>query len=124
MLQPFLKKNDKLAGILIIFVSLFVFIAITALASIKIDVNLSFDPHIFAGINAGLNATVAVLLIAGDQVPVTPLVEVVGKRGTAVFSQIGAIAVNVGTVGVLNVKTISSSTRLIPHVITHLYVPV
>ncbi len=64
MLKPFLKKNDKLASVLIILVSLLVFIAITALASIKIDVNLPFNPHIFAGINAGLNATVAVLLIA------------------------------------------------------------
>lgn len=64
MLKPFLKKNNKLASILIILISLLVFIAITALASIKVDVNLSFDPHIFAGINAGLNATVAILLIA------------------------------------------------------------
>ena len=64
MLKPFLKKNDKQASILIILVSLLVFIAITALASIKIDVKLPFDPHIFAGINAGLNATVSVLLLA------------------------------------------------------------
>ena len=64
MLKPFLKKNDKRAGLLIILVSLIVFIAITALASIKIEVNLPFNPHIFAGINASLNATVSVLLIA------------------------------------------------------------
>ena len=64
MLKPFLKKNDKQASILIILVSLIVFIAITALASIKIDVKLPFDPHIFAGINAALNATVSILLLA------------------------------------------------------------
>lgn len=64
MLTPFIKKNDKLASLLIILVSLIVFIAITALASIKVEVNLPFDPHIFAGINAALNATVSILLLA------------------------------------------------------------
>ena len=64
MLKPFLKKNDKQASILIILVCLIVFIAITAFASIKIDVKLPFDPHIFAGINDALNATVSILLLA------------------------------------------------------------
>lgn len=63
MLKPFLKKNDRLATLLIIIVSLIVFLAITALASVKIDVDLAFNPHIFAAINACLNATVATLLI-------------------------------------------------------------
>ena len=39
---------------------------------------------------------VAVLFKAGDQVPVTPLVEVVGKGDRAAPEQIGATAVNVG----------------------------
>ena len=39
---------------------------------------------------------VAVLLGAGDHVPVIPLVEVVGRVGKVVLIQIGLIALNVG----------------------------
>ena len=40
---------------------------------------------------------VAVLLtVAGDQVPVMPLVEVVGSTGAVVPEQMGAIAANAG----------------------------
>ena len=39
---------------------------------------------------------VAVLLTAGDHVPVTPLVEVVGKVGAVAPEQIAAIAAKVG----------------------------
>ena len=39
---------------------------------------------------------VVVLLSAGDQVPVIPLVEVVGKAAKLPPEQIGATAVNVG----------------------------
>ncbi len=39
---------------------------------------------------------VAVLLGAGDHVPVIPLVEVVGRVGKVVLIQMGLIAVNVG----------------------------
>ena len=42
---------------------------------------------------------VAVLLGAGDQVPVMPLFEVVGKEGKVVLIQIGATCVKVGTTG-------------------------
>ena len=41
---------------------------------------------------------VAVLFIAGDHVPVTPFVEVVGKAATVAPAQIGATCVNVGVV--------------------------
>ena len=33
--------------------------------SVKLNLSLNFDPHIFATINAGINSIVAVLLIAG-----------------------------------------------------------
>jgi hypothetical protein len=41
----------------------------------------------------------AILLGAGDHVPVIPLVDVVGKVGNGVLIQIGAIAVKVGVTG-------------------------
>ena len=45
---------------------------------------------------------VAVLLIAGDQVPVMPFVEVVGNAGTEAPLQYGPTAANVGvTFGVM-----------------------
>lgn len=43
---------------------------------------------------------VAKLFIAGDQVPDTPLVDVVGKEKDP-FSQIGAICVKLGVMGTL-----------------------
>lgn len=60
-----LKKNDKKARIFIIVVSLIIFAAITALSRIKLDVDLGFDKHIFAKLNACINSLVSVLLIAG-----------------------------------------------------------
>lgn len=64
MLKPVLKKNDRIANILIISVSLIVFLAVTALAKIKVDIQVPFDVHIFALINASINSLVAVLLLA------------------------------------------------------------
>ena len=46
---------------------------------------------------------VAVLFIAGDHVPVIPLIEVVGKADNAAPVQIGATAAKVGVVGVFTV---------------------
>jgi len=42
---------------------------------------------------------VAVLLMTGDQVPVTPLVEVPGKAAKAVPEQIGATGLKVAAIG-------------------------
>lgn len=64
-LKPVLKRNDKSAKILIWSVSIIVFIVVTILAKVKLDIPLGFDPHIFAAINAILNSGVTVLLIAG-----------------------------------------------------------
>jgi putative membrane protein len=65
MLQPALKKNDKLANWLIGIVSLVVFVVVVALGRIEWKVDLGFDPHVFARVNAVVNSLVAVLLMAG-----------------------------------------------------------
>ncbi len=60
-----IPKNDRLARVLILSVSVVVFIAVVILGRVSLQVDLGFDPHIFAGINAVINALVAVLLLAG-----------------------------------------------------------
>jgi putative membrane protein len=65
MLSPVLKKNDKQARLLILTVSFVVFAAIAILSKVKLDVDLGFDIHVFALINAVINSIVSVLLIAG-----------------------------------------------------------
>lgn len=65
MLAPVLKKNDKLAYILIGVFSVVVLAVVTFLSKFTLDVELPFDKHIFALINAVINTAVAVLLIAG-----------------------------------------------------------
>lgn len=63
--QPVLEKNDKTARIVIWAVSIITFFAIAALSGIKLNVNLPFNPHLFAAFNAVVNSCVAILLIAG-----------------------------------------------------------
>jgi putative membrane protein len=65
MLNPVLKKNDKQARLLIITVSVVVFLAVAILSKVKLDVDLGFDIHIFALINAVINSCVSILLVAG-----------------------------------------------------------
>jgi putative membrane protein len=65
MLPASIKKNDKLAYILIIIVSVVVFAAVAVLSRIKVEVNLGFDKHIFAHINALINTFVSLLLLGG-----------------------------------------------------------
>lgn len=62
---PDLKKNDKKANLLIWLVSIIVFAAVALLSKLKLEVNLGFDPHIFAKANVFINSAVAVLLIVG-----------------------------------------------------------
>ena len=62
--QPVLKKNDKTARVLIWSVSIITFLAIAVLSGIKLNVNLPFNPHVFAAFNAVVNSCVAILLIA------------------------------------------------------------
>jgi putative membrane protein len=60
-----LTKNDRKANILIYTFSIIVFVAVTALERVTLDVDLGFNPHIFAQLNAIINSVVAVLLAAG-----------------------------------------------------------
>lgn len=64
MLPPVWKKNDRKASVLIITFSVIVFTAVVVLSRVKLDVDLGFDVHWFARINAMINSTVTVLLIA------------------------------------------------------------
>jgi len=63
MLTAVWKKNDVRARFLIIALSVIVFGAIVALGKVKLNVDLGFDEHIFAKINAAINSTVSVLLL-------------------------------------------------------------
>ncbi len=60
-----IAKNDKKARVLILAVSAVVFIAVVILGRVKLDVDLGFDEHVFAKLNAIINSTVAVLLLSG-----------------------------------------------------------
>jgi putative membrane protein len=64
MLAPVWTRNDRKANVLILSFSVIVFAAVVVLNRIKLDVNLGFDVHIFALVNALINSTVTVLLIA------------------------------------------------------------
>lgn len=64
MLEPTLAKNDTKAKWLIGIFSIVVFTAIIFLSRYKLEVDLGFDVHIFATINAIINSMIAVLLIA------------------------------------------------------------
>ena len=64
MLQASISKNDKKAYWLIGIFSVVVFLAVSVLTKIKLNIDLGFDVHIFAAFNAFVNATIAVLLVA------------------------------------------------------------
>jgi len=64
MLQPSIIKNDSKARVLIWIVSIVVFAAVAFLSKYKLSVDIGFNPHLFATINAVLNSLVAILLIA------------------------------------------------------------
>src|SRR6476469_4753407 len=60
-----LTKNDRRARVWIYAVSILVFAAVAFLSRVKLAVDLGFDVHLFAKVNAVINTIVAVLLIAG-----------------------------------------------------------
>jgi putative membrane protein len=64
MLQASLTKNDKKANWLIGIFSVVVFGVVVALGQIKLNIDLGFNVHIFATINAVINSIVSVLLLA------------------------------------------------------------
>lgn len=60
-----LQKNDRRARVLILAFSAVVFAAVTVLERVTLNVNLGFDPHVLALVNAVINSVVALLLVAG-----------------------------------------------------------
>ena len=62
---PFLQPNESLAKKFIWIVSVVVFVSVALLSRLKWQVNLGFNPHIFATLNAFINSAVALLLLAG-----------------------------------------------------------
>lgn len=60
-----IKKNDRKARIIILSFSIVVFILVTWLERVTVDVDLGFNAHIFAFLNAIINTTVAILLVGG-----------------------------------------------------------
>jgi putative membrane protein len=64
MLSASITKNDKKAYWLIGIFSVVVFLAVSVLTKIKLNVDLGFEVHLFAAFNAFVNATIAVLLVA------------------------------------------------------------
>ena len=64
MLQPYLTKNDKQAKWLIGIFSFVVFAVIVSLGRIHLKIDVGFDVHVFAQLNAGINSLIAILLVA------------------------------------------------------------
>lgn len=61
-----IKKNDKQAKTIIGILSVVVFLVVVSLGKFKLlNVDLGFNPHVFATINAVINSIVSVLLITG-----------------------------------------------------------
>jgi len=53
---PFFQKNDRKAALLIWTFSIIVFAAVVALGAIKLKIDVGFDVHVFAKINAVINS--------------------------------------------------------------------
>ncbi len=65
-MKALIQKNDKVAYSFIGVFSLVVFLVIVSLGKFKLlDIELGFDPHIFAKINAIINTTVSLTLLLG-----------------------------------------------------------
>lgn len=66
-MKPLLKKNDRLAHILILTLSVVVFAAVLTLDRLKVKPHWPYDMpvHVFATINAIINGTVFCLLLFG-----------------------------------------------------------
>ncbi len=65
MLPASIQKNDKRASLLIILFSIIVFVAVVFLSKIKLELELPFNVHLFAQINAAINTAVSFLLLVG-----------------------------------------------------------
>lgn len=60
-----IPKNDKLANLIILTLSVVVFSLVTLMRRVKLDVDFGFDTHVFPAISAVLNSIVSLLLLAG-----------------------------------------------------------
>lgn len=65
MLPAYLQKNDKTARWLIFTASVAVFAAVVSLSRVELKVELGFDKHLFAKLNAIINSVVSVMLVWG-----------------------------------------------------------
>lgn len=65
MLTASIKKNDTKARWLIGIFTVIVFTAVTVLERVKLNVDLGFNTHLFAKLNAIINSIVTALLIVG-----------------------------------------------------------
>ncbi len=65
MLTTALKKDDKKANIIIWTASVAVFALVAITSRYKLDLDLGFNIHLFALVNAIINSTVSVLLVMG-----------------------------------------------------------
>jgi putative membrane protein len=63
MIEASIQKNDRLARQFIWLISGVVFLVVVSLKYIHIEADLGFNPHVFATINAVINATVATVLL-------------------------------------------------------------
>src|SRR4026209_2134532 len=64
MLQATMQKNDKKAKQLVWLFSVVVFSAVVLLSNFKLNVDLGFNVHVFAKVNAIINTVIAILLVA------------------------------------------------------------
>jgi len=64
LLKPVFEKNDKKAKTLIWLFSTVIFLAIATMGAVHLKVDLGFNVHIFASINAVINTMVTLLLAA------------------------------------------------------------
>ena len=66
MIQPVLQRNDKRAYGIIATLSIVVFLVVLSLGKFKLlQIELGFNPHLFARINAFINSIVSILLVYG-----------------------------------------------------------
>ncbi len=63
LLTPAFKKNDTKASTLIWIFSFVIFSAVAAMGAVHLKVDLGFNVHIFAKVNAIINSAVSVLLL-------------------------------------------------------------
>jgi putative membrane protein len=63
MLPALIERNDRKAYWLIGIFSVLIFALVSVLGKIQVNVSTGFDIHIFAKVNAFINASVAVLLV-------------------------------------------------------------